>query len=145
MNGAPISTNFARREVPAGPVRAKADDLLDEMMSHAAAWDYRSRAAAIGDRALLLVAATRDSPDEDVTMHEEMERALRASGNRRVTLIRYDDDHPFSSHRVALADALVSWLNGDCADSQRQPKSAQLTPCASRRGWTVSCATGAVP
>lgn len=105
-----------------GPVRAQADDLLGEMISHAASWDYRSRAAAIGDRALLLVAATRDSPDEDVTMHEEMERALRASGTRRVTLIRYEDDHPFSSHRVALAAALVSWLEGDCADTQRQPR-----------------------
>jgi len=105
-----------------GPVRAQADDLLDEMVSHAAAWDYRSRAAAIGDRALLLVAATRDSPDEDVTMHEELERALRTSGSRRVTLIRYEDDHPFSSHRIALAEALVSWLEGECADTQRPPR-----------------------
>ena len=70
----------------------------------------------MGDRGLLRVAARRDSPDEDVTVHEEVERALRASGSRRMTLIRYDDDdHPFSSHRIALADALVSWLNGDCA------------------------------
>jgi hypothetical protein len=40
-------------------------------------WDYRSRAAAIGDGALLLVATTRDSPDEDVARHKEMERAVR--------------------------------------------------------------------
>ncbi|HEX6465557.1 MAG TPA: alpha/beta fold hydrolase [Vicinamibacterales bacterium] len=102
-----------------GPVRAKAEDLLGEMISHAAEWDYRSRAAAMGDRAFLLVAATRDSPDEDVPMHEELERALRASGSRRVTLIRYEDDHLFSSHRIALANVLVTWLEGDCADAQR--------------------------
>lgn len=105
-----------------GPVRARADDLLGDMVAHAGDWDYRSRAAAIGNRAVLLVAATRDSPDEDVAMHEEMARALRASGSRRVTVIRYKDDHPFSSHRLALADALVSWLDGDCADTQRPSK-----------------------
>jgi pimeloyl-ACP methyl ester carboxylesterase len=101
-----------------GPVHAKADDLFAEMSSHADEWDYRSKAATIGDRAILLVAATRDTPDEDVAMHQDMERALRAGGTHRVTLIPYDDDHPFSSHRLALADALVSWLQGDCAASQ---------------------------
>jgi hypothetical protein len=27
----------------------------------------------------------------------------------------YEDDHPFSSHRLALAEALVQWLQQDCS------------------------------
>lgn len=64
------------------------------------------------------MAATRDSPDEDVAMHERMARALRNAGGKHVALLTYDDDHPFSSHRLALADQLVHWLTTDCAMTQ---------------------------
>lgn len=101
-----------------GPVRAQADDLLNELVSHATEWDYLSQAQALGSRALLLVAATRDSPDEDIAMHEQMARAVRAAGGRRVTMVQYDDDHPFSSHRVALAGLLTRWLGNECAATQ---------------------------
>jgi uncharacterized protein len=103
-----------------GPVRAVALDLLNAMASHATEWDYVSQARAIGDRATLLVAAKRDSPDEDVAMHERMARAVRDAGSKHVTLLTYDDDHPFSSHRLALADQLTRWLNTDCAMTQTQ-------------------------
>src|ERR1044071_27471 len=62
-----------------GPVHAAADDLQNEIVAHAAAWDYLYQARALGGRALLLVAATRDSPDEDVAMHEQMARAVRVA------------------------------------------------------------------
>lgn len=101
-----------------GPVHAAADDLLNEMIAHATAWDYLSQAPALGDRALLLVAATHDSPDEDVAMHEQMARAVRAAGGHHVTLVSYEDDHPFSSHRIALADLITRWLGTDCAKTQ---------------------------
>jgi uncharacterized protein len=101
-----------------GPVRAGPAELLNEMVANATAWDYRRQAAGVGDRALLLVAATRDSPDEDVAMHEQMAHAVRAAGGRHVTLVTYDDDHPFSSHRIALASLLTRWLVTDCASTQ---------------------------
>jgi pimeloyl-ACP methyl ester carboxylesterase len=102
-----------------GPVRARGDDLLNEMVAHAEAWDYLGQARAVGDRALLLVAATRDSPDEDMPMHERLARAVTEAGGRHVTLVRYDDDHPFSSHRLELADRLTKWLADDCAKTQQ--------------------------
>jgi len=101
-----------------GPVHAAADDLQNEIVAHAAPWDYLSQARALGGRALLLVAATRDSPDEDVAMHEQMARAVRAAGGRHVTMVQYEDDHPFSSHRIALADLITRWLGADCATTQ---------------------------
>jgi pimeloyl-ACP methyl ester carboxylesterase len=102
-----------------GPVRASAGDLINEMAEHAAEMDYLDQAGAIGNRALLLVAATRDSADEDVPMHAAMSRALRAAGNNHVRLVRYEDDHPFSSHRIALANLLIDWLVNDCRATQR--------------------------
>jgi uncharacterized protein len=101
-----------------GPIRANANALLSDMSSHAAAWDYLSQAKAIGSRALLLVAATRDSPDEDVAMHQRMAQAVRNAGGRLVKSVQYEDDHPFSSHRVALAELLTQWLDSDCARTQ---------------------------
>jgi hypothetical protein len=44
--------------------------------------------------------------------------AIRAAGGKRVKLVTYDDDHPFSSHRLALGDALFRWLNNDCLATQ---------------------------
>ena len=102
-----------------GPVRASASDLLDAMVTHATAWDYLGQASVIGNRALLLVAATHDSPDEDVPMHRQMAKALREAGAKQVTLVTYDDDHPFSAHRIALAGVLTHWLRTDCAKTQR--------------------------
>jgi pimeloyl-ACP methyl ester carboxylesterase len=101
-----------------GPVRASATDLLDTMIAHATAWDYRGQASVIGDRVLLLVAATHDSPDEDVPMHTQMSKALRRAGAKHVTLVTYDDDHPFSSHRIDLARLLTHWLRTTCAKAQ---------------------------
>jgi pimeloyl-ACP methyl ester carboxylesterase len=104
-----------------GPVRASAADLLREIVDHATAWDYLSQARVLGDRAILLVAATHDTPDEDVAMHEQMARAVRAAGGRHVTLVQYEDDHPFSSHRLALAGLITNWLGTDCAATQTVP------------------------
>jgi pimeloyl-ACP methyl ester carboxylesterase len=101
-----------------GPVRADATALLGEMASHSE-WDYITKAAGLAAHAVLLVAATRDSMDEDVPMHERMAKAIRAAGGKRMKLVTYDDDHPFSSHRLALGDELIRWLNTDCRATQR--------------------------
>jgi len=108
------------------PVAADADTLLMEMSAHADEWNYLSQSSGLAKRALLLAAVTRDSPDEDVKMHQRLAKAVRAAGGQHVQLITYDDDHPFSSHRIALADALTHWLRGDCA--RTQPPVAQRQP-----------------
>lgn len=102
----------------AGPLHTSADEFANDLVDHAAAWDYLSQANALKDRALLLVAATRDTPEEGVEMHARLAEAIRKAGGKHVKVVSFDDDHPFSSHRVALAETLVHWLRTDCAGIQ---------------------------
>jgi pimeloyl-ACP methyl ester carboxylesterase len=95
---------------PGGPMRLDTDAVMQSLAEHARDWNYLSQAAALKDRPLLLVSATRDTPDEGVALHEELAQAVRIAGGRQVETLVYDDDHPFSSHRLALEEALVDWL-----------------------------------
>jgi dipeptidyl aminopeptidase/acylaminoacyl peptidase len=98
-----------------GPMRLDTDAVMESMAANATDWNYLSHAAALKNRPLLLVAATRDSPDEGVAQHEQMAQAIQAAGGQQVTSLVYEDDHPFSSNRLALGEALVEWLGReDC-------------------------------
>jgi alpha/beta superfamily hydrolase len=111
-----------------GPVHASPGGLLDELSAHADSWDYLAQAASLKDRALFLAAASHDTPDEDVAMHRRLAERIREAGGRRVRLVTYDDDHPFSSHRVALAETLVDWLRGICASTWREASTPSPGP-----------------
>jgi pimeloyl-ACP methyl ester carboxylesterase len=111
----------ATTDSDSGPVRAGAEDLVNEMAAHASEWNYVTQAEALKNHALLLIAATRDTPDEDVSMHAALQRAIRSAGGRHVRSVTYEDDHSLSSHRIALAETLTRWLRTDCARSQTAP------------------------
>jgi len=100
------------------PIRATAEDVQDEIIQHAATWNYLTQANGLKAHALLLLSSTRDTPDEDVAMHKQLAEAVRSAGGPRVRNLVFDDDHPFSSHRVAVAETLVRWLRQDCAATQ---------------------------
>lgn len=101
-----------------GPIHANAEDLLEELIEHASEWDYSSSTSALMGHALLFVAATRDSSDEGVERQAEIAEALRREGAKLVRVEIFEDDHPFSSHRVELGEMLVRWLQGDCSKTQ---------------------------
>ena len=101
-----------------GPIHANPDELLTEGNDEPERWNYLSKVEVLKDRALLLAAATGDSIDEGVERHQELASAIRKQGGRRVRLEIFEDDHPFSSHRVALARTLLHWLQTDCASTQ---------------------------
>ncbi|MEP7064905.1 MAG: alpha/beta fold hydrolase [Gemmatimonadota bacterium] len=107
---------FRETTAPGAPVRA--GDLQSEITTHARDYDYFAQAPSFGDRAVLLIGATRDSPDEGVAVHEQMSAALRKAGGTHVKVRQLDDDHPFSNHRLALAGLLTRWLGTDCASTQ---------------------------
>jgi uncharacterized protein len=107
---------FRVTTAPGGPVHA--GDLLSEMTTHARDYDYFAQAPSFGNRAVLLIGATRDSPDEGVAVHDQMGAALRRAGGSHVVVKQFEDDHPFSNHRLALAKLLTNWLNTDCASTQ---------------------------
>ncbi len=106
-----------------GPIRASPDQLIDEVAVQAPAWNYLSQASELKSHALLLVAATRDSPDENPERHLELAAAIRKDGGKLVRVATFEDDHPFSSHRIALARLLIHWLQTDCAVSQTSKSS----------------------
>jgi pimeloyl-ACP methyl ester carboxylesterase len=97
-----------------GPFHANASDLVAEITAHAAQWNYIGQAGALKNHAVFLAAASRDSADEDPAMHAQLAAALKKAGAVNVTNITFDDDHPFSAHRLELADAFVKWLRSDC-------------------------------
>lgn len=93
-----------------GPMRLDTDAVMQSLPANAADWNYLSHASALEERPLLLVAATRDTPDEGVALHAQLAQAIRTAGGRQVESLVYEDDHPFSSHRLELAEALVGWM-----------------------------------
>jgi pimeloyl-ACP methyl ester carboxylesterase len=101
-----------------GPLRSTAEALLQEMTTAPVDWDYLSRVDALKGRDLLLIAASRDTPDEDPAMHERLAAAVRAAGGSQVQSVTFEDDHSFSATRLRLGELLVQWLNTDCAKSQ---------------------------
>ena len=97
------------------PVNATAQELMRDLTDHAAAWDYTTLGGELASRTVLLFAGTRDSEYSGVERQADLARAIRAAGGQHVRLVRYEDDHSFGSHRIAIAGELVRWLNGECA------------------------------
>jgi pimeloyl-ACP methyl ester carboxylesterase len=106
-------------EPTGGPVHAEATGLLDEMSAGAEAFDYVAQAVSLKDRVALLVGATHDSLYSGAPRLEQLADKIHQAGGRHVKLVVYDDNHVFSSHRVALAELLVHWLSEDCANAWR--------------------------
>ncbi|HEV7588552.1 MAG TPA: alpha/beta fold hydrolase [Longimicrobium sp.] len=101
-------------DAESGPIHGDAAAMLREAVGNAARWDYLTLAPALRSRAVFLAASTREAEGFRVTLTQ----SLRAAGAAHVRSTHYDDDHPFSAHRIALADALVGWLRGDCTAVQ---------------------------
>jgi uncharacterized protein len=93
-----------------GPIRGDAAAMLREATANAARWDYLTLAPQLKSRAVFLAASTPEAE----AMRGTLTQSLQAAGAGHVRSIHYDDDHPFSAHRIALGDELVRWLAGDC-------------------------------
>ena len=109
---------FRASTADGAPIHAAAEDVQNEIIQHAATWNYLTQVNGLKSHALLLISGSRDTPDEDIPMHRKLADAVQGAGGRRVLNLTFDDDHPFSSHRIALAEALVQWLRRDCAATQ---------------------------
>jgi pimeloyl-ACP methyl ester carboxylesterase len=113
-----------------GPIHADADELLEEMTAHATAWDYVVQAKPLKDHVLLLIAATRDTPDAGVERQADLARAIRGAGGRRVRTVTYEDDHLFSSHRIEVGQTLTQWLRYDCGFEAPRPRQGRTRNAA---------------
>ena len=82
------------------------DSTADEVLARGSAWDLVAIAPRLTRFPILTVTALHG----DAADNRPVTAALRKAGNRRVTAIEMDSDHPFSDHRIALGSAVVRWL-----------------------------------
>lgn len=87
-------------------VGATADSLAAETIGAPAAWDIDKAAPALKGMPVLNIGAKYGIGADN----EAWVAALKAAGNAQVTGITLDSDHSFADHRIALAGAVVDWL-----------------------------------
>ena len=80
--------------------------VADEVIAKRSQWDLVAAAPRLARLPILTVRAKHGIADAN----RELADALRSTGNSRVTVIEMDTDHSFSDHRIALAAAVIGWL-----------------------------------
>jgi len=85
---------------------ATPESVADEVIARRSEWDLRELGPRLSTLPILTVTAKYGAADEN----RPTTAALRKAGNRHLTAIEMDTDHPFSDHRIALASTVVRWL-----------------------------------
>lgn len=80
--------------------------VADEVIAKRSQWDLVAAAPRLARLPILTLRAKHGIADAN----RELADALRGTGNSRVTVIEMDTDHSFSDHRIALAAAVIGWL-----------------------------------
>lgn len=96
-----------------GPIRAASVEAMQAGITPDAA-DLLLRVTQLRGRTLLLVGARADEQAPLADNHTPLAAAFRAAGASRLTDVVLPGDHSFSGSRLALADAVVGWLNRSC-------------------------------
>jgi pimeloyl-ACP methyl ester carboxylesterase len=105
----------ARLDAWGAPLRSLGGEtLVAELVAEAGRFDLVRRAPALARKPVLLVAGRRDEDTPLAEHHAPLARALREAGAARLAEVVLDADHAFSDHRVALARAVVGWLDATC-------------------------------
>ncbi len=90
---------------------ATADGLIDEMLTHRDDWNLVDRVAALKDRPVLLIGAEQDDLAVPMLHHRPLVEAFAVTGTSWLTETTIDDDHVYSSNRIALARMVADWLD----------------------------------
>jgi pimeloyl-ACP methyl ester carboxylesterase len=86
---------------------ASPETVADEVIAKGAQWELTETAPALARTPILTVFATFGEASEN----RPLAAALRKAGNRRVTAVEIASDHSFADHRIALAQAVIGWLD----------------------------------
>lgn len=81
-------------------------EMADEILANAEVWDWRTRAAAMKGRPVLII----DSNDGLKPANDDAAAAITAAGGPAPTQIKFETDHSYNDQRIALASAVVNWL-----------------------------------
>jgi len=93
-----------------------ADALMDELIAHGDGWDFVDLTPKLKSRPVLVITADDNSPNNS----RRLALALRAAGGP-VSEIHFPTDHPYSDHRIALASAIVRWLENRQPAGKSEP------------------------
>src|SRR3954449_10855138 len=80
--------------------------LAEEIERHADDWDLLALAPALATHPTLVIGATHGGGAANKALAD----AIRAQGKGKPTTLPLDSDHSFADHRIALAAAVVDWL-----------------------------------
>lgn len=99
-----------------GPIRAAGTQALaDQLTRDPGALDVAPRASLLRDRSVLLVSGAKDSVAKTAEHHDPLVKAFQSAGASRLQTVVYENgDHVFSAYRIALARAIVQWIQTDC-------------------------------
>ena len=103
-SGKPISVLRERFGDDASYTNMTIEEMAADGAANADRWDWRSNAARLAGRPLLLISSNDGlKPDADLAAE-----AAKAGG--KVTEVKIESDHSYNDHRIALAAAIVGWL-----------------------------------
>jgi pimeloyl-ACP methyl ester carboxylesterase len=83
-----------------------ANALGAEVFDHRDEWDFLKLAPALGKRPILLITAN----DGTGPNSEALVQALKERANTQSKHIEIKTDHPYSDHRIALEETILTWL-----------------------------------
>ena len=83
-----------------------ANALGAEVFDHRDEWDFLRLAPALGKRPILLITANDGTGPNSAALLE----ALKKQTNTQSLHVEMKTDHPFSDHRIALENTILTWL-----------------------------------
>ena len=117
-----VSAEAARLSTPAARTAAEAEfagdlsftnmtfaSMADEIVTKAEAWDWDRNAAEMAGRPLLVI----DSKDGLAPKGDAVVAAVIGSGGPTPSRLTFETDHSYNDHRIALASAVVAWLEAE--------------------------------
>lgn len=102
-------------------VGATPSTIVTEVLAHEAEWDLRAIAPQLAAKPLLTVYAAHGLAAENRALAEAVGRH-----GRRMTVKEINSDHAFADSRIALAAAVVRWLQALPEPSARQQRRQPL-------------------
>jgi pimeloyl-ACP methyl ester carboxylesterase len=88
---------------------ASVESLVADARAHAAEWDWSKRAALMAPRPVLVLT----SDDGLAPADNAAANAIAAAGGPKPQVIHMTTDHSYNDHRIALAEAVLRWLDAN--------------------------------
>jgi len=95
----------------AGPLTGfNSQKFLNDLITNHDQYDVKTNAEILAAKVVLMVGGSRDETTTLDMHYWPMLQALQEENASQLTHQVFDDDHSFSSHRIALARLVISWL-----------------------------------